>query len=173
MTDLPEPLRWARTTDAETMAAYHVRCWEESFRAIAGPAVMAHVEATPMPDRVATWHRRLAADAPQRVVVTVDDRDRAIGHVMVDGAELVHLFIDPDHHRRGWGQILLDVGEHMIRDDGHPIAELHTLVGNAPAIALYEANGWVVTDEYVTNDLPNGSSFVEHVLRKVLDEPTT
>ena len=52
--------------------------------------------------------------------------------------------------------------------NGHAVAVLHTLVGNTPAIALYEAQGWVVTDETHIEDLPNGSTYTEHVLRKPL-----
>ena len=64
--------------------------------------------------------------------------------------------------------MLLGIGEEMIRENGRRVAELHTMVGNTPAISLYEATGWVVTDDHITNELPNGSSFVEHVLRKDL-----
>ena len=172
MYDLPDPLRPARPDDAASIARYHRRCWETSFRSIVAPEVLAYVESTPIEAVIETWDRRTAPDTPEQTVVAVDATDRPIGHVMVNGAELVHLFIDPDHHRAGWGQILLGVGEAMIADGGHRVAELHTMVDNRPAIALYEANGWVVTDEYVTNDLPNGSRFVEHVLRKELDRPS-
>lgn len=168
MRDLPDPLRPARPDDAATIAAYHRRCWQTSFRSITSPEVLAFVEGTPIGTVIETWERRTAPDASEQTVVAVDATDRPIGHVMVLGAELVHLFIDPDHHRAGWGQVLLGVGEALISDAGHPIAELHTMVDNRPAIALYEANGWVVTDAYVTNDLPNGSRFIEHVLRKEL-----
>ena len=60
------------------------------------------------------------------------------------------------------------VGEAMIADAGHDSAELHTMVGNAPAIALYEDTGWSVTDDLLREDLPNGSSYEEHILRKDL-----
>ncbi len=173
MPDLIDPLRPARRDDAATIAAYHRRCWQTSFRSITDLEVLAYVEQSSMDDLIALWHQRMADDSPQRVVVATDSSDQAIGHVMVDGAELVHLFIDPDHHREGWGRVLLEIGEAMIRENGHRVAELHTMVGNTPAITLYEATGWVVTDDHITNELPNGSSFVEHVLRKDLgDTPT-
>ena len=124
MPDLIDPLRPARRDDAATIAAYHRRCWQTSFRSITDPEVLAYVEQSSMDDLIALWHQRMADDSPQRVVVATDSADQAIGHVMVDGAELVHLFIDPDHHREGWGRVLLEIGEAMIRENGHRVAEL-------------------------------------------------
>ena len=168
MQPLTKPLRRARANDAPTIAAYHRRCWAVSFRSIVEPEVMAFVEASPLAGVVALWETRIHPDSTAQVVVVPDDDDRPIGHVMVDGAELVHLFIDPDHHRQGWGRTLLDVGERMIADGGHTTAELHTMVGNTPAIALYEATGWTMSDELLREDLPNGSHYHEHVLYKAL-----
>lgn len=91
----------------------------------------------------------------------------AVGHTTVRGSELVHLFIDPKHWGKGLGRRLLTVGEQMLRDEGHRIISLRTMVGNAPAIALYEAEGWIVTDKLVYNDA-DGIIYDEHELIKTL-----
>ncbi|MEM9201432.1 MAG: GNAT family N-acetyltransferase [Actinomycetota bacterium] len=168
MHDLPDGLRAARLDDADPIADYFVRCWQVSFRRFVPPEVLAFVESMDMDERRALWRERIAPDSDQTVVVAVGHTDQAIGHVMVEGAELVHLFIDPDHHRQGWGRILLAEGEHLIVEAGHGVAKLHVAAGNTAAIALYEATGWSMTDERITNDMPNGASFDEHVMRKVL-----
>ena len=45
---------------------------------------------------------------------------------------------------------------------------MRTMVGNAPAIALYESAGWVVTDQLVHNDV-DGVVYDEHELVKRFD----
>lgn len=166
------PMRWAAERDIETIISYHTACWHHSFASLVSPEVMDAIADRPHDAMVANWQQRLAAQSSARTVVAVDENDVAIGHVMVAGTELVHLFIDPSHHRRGLGRALLQVGERLIRQAGHDHAQLSTIVGNQPAIGLYKAHGWVVTDATLDNDLPNGSTFTEHVLRKDFDALT-
>ena len=99
--------------------------------------------------------------APAAVVADLDGQ--AIGHTTVSGNELVHLFVDPDHWGGGLGRALLDIGEELLTAAGHREAELHTIVGNEPALVLYRSAGWVVTDRLVHNDW-DGVAYDEHVL---------
>jgi ribosomal protein S18 acetylase RimI-like enzyme len=55
----------------------------------------------------------------------------------------------------------------MLAEAGHREVELHTIVGNEPALALYRSAGWVVTDRLVHNDT-DGLVYDEHVLVKRL-----
>ncbi len=101
-------------------------------------------------------------------VTTVADLDgTAVGHVTINGNELVHLFVDPDHQGLGLGRMLLAAGEEMLAAAGHIVVELHTMVGNAPAIELYESAGWIVTDGLIHTD-ETEMSYDEHVLVKHL-----
>lgn len=165
MANEPVPMRWALPADVEQIASYHHACWLHSFTPLVSPEVMAFIE-----PRVERWHQWLSDGSEFATVVAVDDDDQAIGHATVSGNELVHLFIDPDHHRRGLGRQLLKVGERLIRQAGHTQAQLHTIVGNASATGLYESCGWVLTDETCDENLPNGSSYTEHLMLKDLDD---
>ena len=88
-----------------------------------------------------------------------------IGHVTVSGHQLVHLFIEPNHHGQGLGGRLLVLGEAMIAASGHTQLELHTRVDNDAAIAFYESKGWTVTDRLI-HTVEHGISYDEHILVK-------
>jgi len=167
MVDDTIPLRWGRPDDAVRIASYHHACWLQAFAPLVSAEVMEFVK-----PRVDVWQSRLAEGSELSTVVATDEHDQAIGHALVSGNELVHLFIDPEHHRKGIGRQLLAIGERLIRQGGHRQAQLHTIVGNAPAIGLYESCGWELTDETEDELLPNGASYTEHVMRKDLDTPS-
>ncbi|CAN5126242.1 GNAT family N-acetyltransferase [soil metagenome] len=156
-------MRAAGPSDAVTITEYHHRCWREGFAPLLKPGVVAAIDPWGKLDR---WRQWLAPGSGLTTWVA-DLGDQPVGHTTVSGHELVHLFVDPDHWSRGLGRALLEVGENLIRTAGHRQAELHTIVGNEPALALYRSTGWVVTDRLVHNDL-NGVVYDEHVLIKDL-----
>jgi len=165
-------MRWARAGDIDAIIRYHTSCWHDSFATLVNADVMTFIDARPHQAMVQGWLRRLdPASSPQTVVATTND-DMAVGHVMVDGNELVHLFVDPAHHGNGLGRQLLEVGERLIRQAGHRQAELHTIVGNAPAIGLYTSCDWVLAPETLNEELPNGASYTEHIMTKDFDSPS-
>lgn len=90
-----------------------------------------------------------------------------VGHVSVSGHRLLHLFVDPVHHRTGLGRYLLAQGEAMIAASGHRDLELHARVENVAAIAFYEHAGWLRTDRLV-HTVEHGISYDEEVLVKHL-----
>lgn len=158
-------LRPARLDDAETIARYHYRCRIAAFTRLVHPGSADRWDPRGPVDR---WRMWLSPDSD--FTTTVADFDgTAIGHATVGGAELVHLFVDPDHWGLGLGRTLLTVAEQMLTDAGHRSFELHTMVGNHPAIALYESAGWVMTDLLVHND-QDGVVYDEHVMVKHLTE---
>ena len=155
--------RPAVPSDAEVVAAYLHRCWLRSFATLLAPGV---VESLDPGFRVDVFRSWFAPGSEVRTVVA-DRGGRAVGHVTVGGAELIHLFVSPDHWGGGLGRALLDIGEAMLHEAGHREVELHTIVGNEPALALYRSAGWVVTDGLVHNDR-DGLVYDEHVLVKRL-----
>jgi GNAT superfamily N-acetyltransferase len=155
--------RPAAPSDATAVAAYHHRCWQRSFAPLLAPGVVAALDPSRRLDLFRAW---FAPGSEVRTVVA-DRGGRAIGHTTVGGAELIHLFVDPDHWGGGLGRALLAIGEEMLAEAGHREVELHTIVGNEPALALYRSAGWVVTDRLVHNDT-DGLVYDEHVLVKRL-----
>lgn len=161
----PPRLRPGRPSDAAAIADYHHRCWLSAFAPLVDPAVMEVIE-----PRVERWQLWLGEDTDHDTIVAVDEHDQPIGHSTILDNELLHLFIDPDHHGRGLGRTLLLNAETRLRAAGHRSIQLHTIVGNTPAITLYEANGWTMTDRLDDDVLPNGSTYTEHVLVKTLTD---
>jgi len=157
-------MRWALLSDADRIADYHHQCWLTAFAPLVSDEVMATIE--PRNER---WRGWLSEGSGFATMVAVDADDIALGHTTVRDDELVHLFIDPAHHRSGLGRQLLEVAEGLVRSAGHPHVHLTTLVGNAPAISLYESCGWVLTDELVESTRGGGLSYTEHVMRKALE----
>lgn len=161
MTNQGPRLRVGVPADAVTIADYHLRASRQSFRALLTGG--SYDGAPPRVERFTEW---LLVDS--EFSTTVADIDGvAVGHVTICGNELVHLFIDPDHQGLGLGRRLLAAGESMLAAGGHDDIELHTMIGNAPAIALYESAGWVVTDGVIDNE-HDGIAYREHVLLKRL-----
>jgi ribosomal protein S18 acetylase RimI-like enzyme len=154
-------VRAAVPADADAVEDYHHRCFATTYA-----AQLAAGEFGP-PDRAGTW-RQLhdwflpGSGVETRVVVS---EGVPIGHVSVSGHRLLHLFVDPVHHRTGLGRSLLEQGEAMITASGHADLELHARVENLPAIAFYEHAGWRRTRGLV-HTVEHGISYDEHVLVK-------
>lgn len=155
-------LRPGTVDDAVAMSDYHLRASRESFASLLISGDYEVLE--PRLERFRQW---LVPESEYPTTVAVID-DTAVGHVTIFGNEIVHVFIDPNHQGRGLGRRLLAAGEEMLANSGHVDIELCTMIGNAPAIALYESAGWTVTDRIVHND-HDGLVYDEHVLVKQLD----
>lgn len=154
-------IRTATPEDADAVEGYHHRCFMQSYSA---ELLAGEFEA---PDREGTrqqlreWFRP-GSGFETRVAVA---DGVPIGHFTVNGHQLVHLFVEPDHHGSGLGRRLLAAGEAMIAAGGHANLELHTRVENRAAIAFYEAAGWTVTDRLI-HTVEHGISYDERVLVK-------
>ena len=149
--------------DAEAIAAYHHRCSIDAFSDIVTSGTFDDLDPR---RRVTTFTEWLSPESNMAVhVATIDDA--VVGHVAVEGNEIVHLFIDPDHAGGGLGRRLLEIGEQLIETAGHRSFQLHTIVGNTPAIGLYESTGWVVTGQLKHSE-HEGLVYDEHLMIKHL-----
>ncbi len=149
--------------DAAVMSAIHHRCWLAKFATLVTPReAVDRMDPGRNVGRFSDW---LSPDSVAQVTVAEHDR-RVIGYSTVAGHELLHLFVDPDHAGRGVGRRLLGAAEALMTDAGHRSFELHTMVGNTPAIGLYESAGWQMTDQLIHSDDDHGVSYDEHVLVK-------
>lgn len=77
--------------------------------------------------------------------LTVTPFGFAIGHVVLDEAELLTLLIDPPHQGHGHGSALLTQWEAQVALDGASRALLEVAATNDAAQALYASHGWQVT----------------------------
>lgn len=163
MSTIAHRIRPGEPADATAMTVCHHRCWISKFADLVTPR---EAVGRLHPDR--NFERFTAWLSPgSDAQVTVAEHDGVvIGYSTVVGHELVHLFVDPDHAGRGFGRVLLAAAEAKMTEAGHDEFELHTMVGNAPAIGLYESAGWRVTDRVIHSADDHGVSYDEHVLIK-------
>lgn len=82
--------------------------------------------------------------------------------VVEDRIESIHL--DPEEKRKGYGSLLMDKGEEMVRDKGFSIASLDVLKDNTSAVAFYEDRG------YRTAKAFTGTGFVDTPVKMYLME---
>lgn len=156
--------------DAVTMCRIHHRCWTARFAdLVANRDAVDGMDPEGNLDRFVGWLEPTSVADVTVAWFGTDSGGRVVGYSTVIGHELVHLMIDPEHAGRGVGRTLLAAAEQLMADAGHTTFELHTMVGNVPAIALYESAGWQMTDRLVhTDDGDDGVSYDEHVMLKHL-----
>ncbi|MGV9690807.1 N-acetyltransferase family protein [Streptomyces sp. NPDC003444] len=68
---------------------------------------------------------------------------RIVGFSILDGPTVDLMMIDPDHHRRGLGRVLLRHAEETLLAR-HSTVRLETFPENTRAVAFYEACGWTL-----------------------------
>ena len=99
------------------------------------------------PEDRAAIGREVEAFLPSApLTLAVDDRDRAIGFMLIDGGHMEALFIDPEHRGAGVGAILIDYALAV-----HPVLTTDVNEQNAQAVGFYEHRGferigWSATD---------------------------
>ncbi len=104
------------------------------------------------------WRERAhaAAEGAERATFLAREGARVVGLVggfragTVDGAvvELVSMWTDPRHRRRGVGRALVRAVVDWAATTGAERVELWVTQGNAPAQQLYEAMGFVPTGDH-------------------------
>jgi putative acetyltransferase len=81
------------------------------------------------------------------LLVAVDNLDRSIGFMGMNGHEIESLFIDPAHHRRGLGRAFIE--EASVQS---PCLVVSVNAQNIQAIAFYEAAGFSTYASSPTDD---------------------
>ncbi|MFC8899669.1 GNAT family N-acetyltransferase [Streptomyces cinereoruber] len=70
---------------------------------------------------------------------------RIVGFSVLDGSTVDLMMVDPDHHRRGLGRLLLRHAEETLLAR-YPSIRLETFPDNTRAMSFYGACGWVLGD---------------------------
>ncbi len=149
--------------DAVGIAEYHHRCWLTSFATVFEPGVVEFMDPLGRVDRFRFW----LSPGSEMTTEVATENGVVVGHAIVEGNEIVHLFVDPHRQGLGIGRLLLQGAERRIVASGFVDAEVHKMVGNHPAIGLYRSAGWQMTDQLIGSE-HDGLSYDEHVLVKRL-----
>ncbi|MGW1614071.1 GNAT family N-acetyltransferase [Streptomyces sp. NPDC002285] len=88
---------------------------------------------------------------------------RIIGFSVLDDSTIDLMMIDPDHHRRGLGRLLLRHAEEMLFAR-HATIRLESFADNAAANSFYEACGWR-HGERLEGEGPTKVEYVKNVKR--------
>ena len=97
-------------------------------------------------DRVALG-REVESSLPYAALtLAVDDRDRALGFMLIADGHMEALFIDPEHRGAGVGAMMIDYALAV-----HPVLTTDVNEQNAQAVGFYEHMGferigWSATD---------------------------
>lgn len=161
-------VRPATAADAASIARVHVRGWQVAYEHLL-PA--AFLNALSVDERYERWSRRLAELASDQHVLVAEGEDGVCGFAGVgpsrdtdtaDGTgELMALYLDPAHWRRGIGTRLQRRALDALAGDGFRAAILWVLSGNERGMSFYERTGWVPDGH--SKDEPHG----DVVLREV------
>ncbi|MFC9683764.1 GNAT family N-acetyltransferase [Streptomyces sp. NPDC056948] len=98
-------------------------------------------------------------------VQCLSQEGRIIGFSILDGSTIDLMMIDPDHHRRGLGRLLLRHAEEALLAR-YPTIRLESFADNAAANSFYEACGWRHGDRLEGDGLAK----VEYVKTTIWDE---
>lgn len=170
-------LREADAGDIEAIARLHAESWRTAYR---GQYSDAYLDGPVIDDRLAVWHERLTAPAPNQHTIVADDAASAgsalAGFACAFGADdarwgtlLDNIHVDPGRKRGGIGTLLI-VEMARWAHEQHPDIGFYlwVLEANAPARRFYERLG-ARNAEAATSEAPGGGSIVG--LRYVWDTP--
>ena len=124
--------------------------WRAGYRDIVSPERLADLPVERWRHEVGVGLRRPVADAFTYVAevdggfagycyVAAPSREADLGP---DAAELVAMYVDPDHWRQGAGNALMEASVQRLTGLPYEEAVLWTFKENDRAIAFYERTGW-------------------------------
>lgn len=140
-------VRTAVFEDAPAIAKLHVEVWRETYR---GLATQAAWEALTPEVRLARWREVLAEDHPRRFTLVAERDGRLLGfgtacapsEAAFEGSgEIRWLHVAPEAKRMGLGRALMAALAGKLGEWGYQGCALGVVVGNAPAMAFYDALG--------------------------------
>jgi ribosomal protein S18 acetylase RimI-like enzyme len=127
-----------------------VSAWRAGYRGLVAPEKLAELPVDRWRHEVGVGLRRPVEDAFSCVAeigdafagycyVAAPAREADVGPEV---AELVAIYVDPEHWREGAGQALMDAAMERLRGLPYTGVVLWTFKENERAIAFYERNGW-------------------------------
>ncbi|MET0795126.1 MAG: GNAT family N-acetyltransferase [Polyangiaceae bacterium] len=141
-------IRRAVASDNSRIASIHVRAWQATYR---GHMPDHFLHSLDPASRAGVWANRLLD--PARLVLVADDAPDLRGFCSLipsrdsdakaATAELSAIYVDPSCLRLGIGSLLLENLLPAARARGFDALSLWVLRDNAPALAFYQARGFI------------------------------
>ena len=156
-------MRSARPDDADAVASYHQRCFEQTFARQLDAGTFEAPDRHGTTEQLRSWFRSGSTFLSEVAAI----EGQPIGHFTLHHHQLVHLFVSPPHQGTGLGARLLGRAESVLEAAGHCDIELHTRVENLRAIGFYTHAGWTMTDRLIRT-VEHGIDYHEHVMTKSL-----
>ncbi len=162
-------IRLAKASEAEQLAALHVRCWRDAYEGLLPQRYLDGLQGL---DRVQFWRQMLGAQQWPRSAAWVVEHDGVRGGFAVTGptrdedsnpiaiAELGSIYLIRQLWGLGMGTQLLRAVSSAWRAARYEEATLWVLDRNLRARSFYERNGWM-SDGAVREDTFAGIAFLE------------
>jgi GNAT superfamily N-acetyltransferase len=168
-------IRAASPEDALAVARVHVRSWQVAYRGLIPQAYLDSLKPEVWAARYA-FHRT-DPDRPTTLVAVDalgagDIRGLAMtspyrGDDLPNVAELLAIYVDPEHWDSGVGRLLIVAAREQLRRNGFTHAALWVLDGNVRARRFYERDGWASDGARQTKTIA-GASLDEVRYRRTL-----
>jgi ribosomal protein S18 acetylase RimI-like enzyme len=147
-------IRPAVLADAGAIARLHVAVWRETYRELAPEAAFLALDERL---RLARWTEILSAPKSGQAALVAETAGRLVGFGLAgppgepafgDRGEIKFLYVDRAVKRQGIGRRLLAELGRALTNFGYRSIALGVVVGNAPAMAFYEAMGGRAVGSY-------------------------
>ncbi len=140
-------IRPAKQTDADNVAAVHVRSWQVGYRGLLPDDYLAGLHPE---DRAQHYTFEDTDPAQPATLVAVEDSTiigfATIGpcrdHDAGPAGELLALYVDPPSWGSGVGRALIAAARERLFDEGFTQTVLWVLTGNKRAEHFYRIDGW-------------------------------
>lgn len=152
-------IRGASASDVEAIAAMHLASWWAAYSDIVPDGFLDSIS---LASRIERWRRALSSsESPLTETIVAVGGDIVLGvcsfgprrrPASSEIGEIYSLHVGPDSWRQGLGRALLDTSLQRLASRGFAGSVLWVLRDNWNARRFYEARGWVVIGEQMTQE---------------------
>jgi GNAT superfamily N-acetyltransferase len=158
-------IRGALVTDAESIAAVHIRSWQTAYRGLLPDSFLDGLDRE-LDQRAAFWRREISVPRTKTTEVWVTETKSQLNGFAAFGpargsdsiaiGELYAIYLDPQCWGQGLGRKLLAHATRRLLSHGYSIAILWVLESNRRARRFYEIAGWTLDGDTKLENIPDG-----------------